>query len=464
MKKRMINLFFCFALLFILTPDIWAGEADMPLGGVCGEGVVWTIEGTVLRISGAGAIPDFENGWAPWFAAREAITSVEIGPEIRAIGTYAFSGLREVTEVTFTGDAPVLGEGAFQNVLAWVYYPSRGSGWTEATGDNRGGILRWESYCIHEYSDYVISPTCSRQGYSDHVCRFCGERYTDCYTEMTRHEMMDWVAEDGYDQTVRTVSHRGSALAPENTLDAFALSGKQGYHYVETDVRFTKDGVPVLLHDKTIDRTSDGSGKVADYTYEELMDFDFGSWKSAEYTGTKIPSFAEFLQLCGEMELEAYVELKSIENSEQLETLVKLAEAYDMGEHITWIAFDAARLQAIAEMIPGARLGYLVSNVDETATEQVRQLEEHAGEVFLGCYYGTVSEETVALAKNSGIPLEVWTVNDEAWIASMDPYISGITSDTCIAGKVLGQAEPAGNWRRSCRNCDYYERGTDGVL
>lgn len=70
-------------------------------------------------------------------------------------------------------------------------------------------------------------------------------------------------------------------------MSAFQKAYEYGYKYVETDVTFTADGVPVLLHDDSIDRTSNGSGKIASLTYEYVRTLDFGSWKSKEYAGEK---------------------------------------------------------------------------------------------------------------------------------------------------------------------------------
>lgn len=72
-----------------------------------------------------------------------------------------------------------------------------------------------------------------------------------------------------YDSNVKAINHRGySAIAPENTIPAYIMSKKMGFTYVECDVSFTSDGVAVLLHDNTIDRTSDGSGAISGLTYE----------------------------------------------------------------------------------------------------------------------------------------------------------------------------------------------------
>jgi hypothetical protein len=111
-----------------------------------------------------------------------------------------------------------------------------------------------------------------------------------------------------YNTNVNSVNHRGyNTIAPENTLPAYQLSRKMGFTMVECDVQFTSDDVAVLLHDATIDRTSNGTGNINDLTWAEVQQYDFGSWKSADYTGTRIPSFAEFIQLCKYLGLKAYV-------------------------------------------------------------------------------------------------------------------------------------------------------------
>lgn len=93
-------------------------------------------------------------------------------------------------------------------------------------------------------------------------------------------------------------AHRGwSELYPENTIPAFKAALDIGVDQLETDVRVTKDGQLVLIHDKTVDRTTNKAGLVCDYTLSELLKMDAGGWKGEQFRGTKIPTFIEFMEL-----------------------------------------------------------------------------------------------------------------------------------------------------------------------
>ena len=94
------------------------------------------------------------------------------------------------------------------------------------------------------------------------------------------------------------IAHRGaSAYAPENTMEAFRLAVDMKADGIEIDVHFSKDGHIMVLHDEKIDRTSNGQGKVTDYTLEELKFFDFGCKFKNAYTGTKIPTLDELYEM-----------------------------------------------------------------------------------------------------------------------------------------------------------------------
>jgi glycerophosphoryl diester phosphodiesterase len=97
---------------------------------------------------------------------------------------------------------------------------------------------------------------------------------------------------------IMKAAHRGaSKFAPENTLPALEKAIELGFEYIELDVRETRDGIPVLMHDNLIDRTTNGSGQLSDFNLEELKKLDAGTWFSEEFAGTRIPTLEEALQL-----------------------------------------------------------------------------------------------------------------------------------------------------------------------
>ena len=239
---------------------------------------------------------------------------------------------------------------------------------------------------------------------------------------------------------VLSVNHRGySAIAPENTLPAYRLSKEMGFRFVETDVSFTSDGVPVLLHDASIDRTSDGTGKIAEMTFEQVRQYDFGSWKSEEYAGTRIPTLEEFLDLCKSLDLYPYIELKKNGSytREQVESIVDLVDKHGMKEHTSYISFSAKFLKYVRDHDPTARLGYLRSKASLEDLDVCAGLKTPLNQVFYDVKYATVTHEICHSFRKASIPVEVWTVNQVQSILNMHPYISGITSDSQIAGRIL---------------------------
>lgn len=237
--------------------------------------------------------------------------------------------------------------------------------------------------------------------------------------------------------TINSINHRGFYTAPENTLSAFKESAKRGFKMVECDVSFTKDGYAVLLHDNTVDRTSNGSGSIGGMTLEEVRKLDFGSWKSEEFKGEKIPTFEEFIALCKSLALYPYIEIKIGATVGQINSLVQTVTDYEMTESVTWISFSFGYLNGIREVDSGARLGYLCNTITEETVNQALLLKNEDNEVFLNCNYTGVNTNAVTLCVDKLIPLEVWTVNTEREILGLNPYISGVTSDKLIAADVI---------------------------
>ena len=241
-------------------------------------------------------------------------------------------------------------------------------------------------------------------------------------------------------EEIKAVAHRGySTEAPENTLAAFRLAKEKGFDYVECDVVFTSDNVPVLLHDSSIDRTSNGEGKISSLTYEEVSQYDFGSWFSEEYAGVKIPTFDEFLTLCKEIELHPYIELKGSYTQEQINSLVADVEENGMKGNVTWISFDYDYLVFVKEADDTARLGFLSSEFEDEDLELAISLRTGKNEVFLDLGFMYTFSWCIRKCKKANMPVEVWTLDMELLIIIMHPYISGVTSNFLIADEVLGR-------------------------
>ena len=242
---------------------------------------------------------------------------------------------------------------------------------------------------------------------------------------------------------VKGINHRGfNTEAPENTLPAFVLSRKKGFLYVETDIRYTSDGVAVLLHDETINRTArnaDGTELtetvyISDITLAQAREYVFCKDMYSEYPTVQIPTFEEFITLCRNIGLHPYVEIKG--STYDASVLVDIVKGCGMLRNITWISFGEGYLAQVKTADPKARLGLLVTDVTSTNIDYAQGLKTDDNEVFIDAGNDHQSDN-VALCKAAGIPLEVYTLNSEASITSANAYISGVSSDTLAANNVL---------------------------
>ena len=246
-----------------------------------------------------------------------------------------------------------------------------------------------------------------------------------------------------YDLNVKAVNHRGyNDIAPENTLPAYKLSSQYGYTYVECDVRFTSDNVPVLIHDRDISRTSNGTGNIDQMTYAQASQYDFGSWKSAAYAGTTIPTLGEFLNLCRSLCLIPYIEIKHdgvTFTQEQMNIILKTVKDYGMKDKATYLIDNSAILAMLASVDDTSRVGYLTGSITASHITYADMYKADR-EIFFDARLSDLNADQIALAENAGYGVEVWTVDSEASIIAMDKYISGVTSNNLIAGKVLYNA------------------------
>ncbi len=238
------------------------------------------------------------------------------------------------------------------------------------------------------------------------------------------------------------IAHRGyTATAPENTIPAYIEAAKMGYSKVETDIAWTKDSIPVLLHDETINRTArykNGnkpffSKKCSDLTYNDLLKYDFGIWKGKEYEGTKIPTLSNFLETCKNYNLQPYIEIKQTSDfdAKKAKILVDSVKEAGIEDSITWISFNAEYLKLISDEMPNGRLGYLSKEFSQAKTMQILQnLKTESNEVFLDIKAKAVNKEMKSLLSEAGFNFEAWTVdNTEELINLLTINCNGITTD-----------------------------------
>jgi len=213
----------------------------------------------------------------------------------------------------------------------------------------------------------------------------------------------------------RIVAHRGGgALAPENTLGAIRLGAAMGFKGVEFDVMLAGDGTAVLIHDETLERTTNGSGEVASTPYSELARLDAGSWRGPRWRGERIPTFEQAGLLCRELGLWANVEIKPAQGHEQAtgEAVARMARDLWRGAEIPPVlsSFSHEALARAREAAPELPRGYLVGKIPADWDAPLRELDC----VALHCDHKHLDHTHPGLIHAAGYAILVYTVNEPA--------------------------------------------------
>lgn len=158
------------------------------------------------------------------------------------------------------------------------------------------------------------------------------------------------------EKNILVAGHRGlPALYPENTLASFKGALDARVDMIELDIRMSADGQPVILHDASLERTTNGTGLLRDKTLAQLRALDAGGWFSPEFAGEKIPLFTEFLELtkdCPNLLFDFELKEYPIDGNEErayrtTDMVIALAEEYGIGDRLVFNAFNAKLLQYI---------------------------------------------------------------------------------------------------------------------
>ena len=212
----------------------------------------------------------------------------------------------------------------------------------------------------------------------------------------------------------RWIAHRGGGkLAPENTLAAFRLGASHGYRMFECDVKLSADGVPFLLHDATLERTTNGQGVAGEHTWEALSRLDAGSWHSPDYAGEALPRLDSIARYCLEHGYFLNIEIKPTPRLESHTGSVVAHAAARLWSDATvpplLTSFEPPSLEAARIAQPRLPRGLLLDHLPEGWLETARQLDC----VAIVCNHTLWNADTASQAKKAGFRLLSYTVNDE---------------------------------------------------
>ncbi|MFI9208002.1 glycerophosphodiester phosphodiesterase [Streptomyces sp. NPDC053253] len=225
------------------------------------------------------------------------------------------------------------------------------------------------------------------------------------------------------------IAHRGaSSAAPENTLVSDEVARRGGAKWIENDVQPSKDGVPYILHDATVDRTTDGTGPIRSLTSDRLDELDAGSWFAPAYAGARIPTLAAQLADLRERGGNLLLEIKGRHSHAEVARILQDVREQSMSGRVFVQSFDIPTLQYTRELAPELPIGLLRGTLD---ADPVALSEE------LGLTAYNVADTALARRPQivrdlhaAGVAVNVWTVDSPARWKALDALgVDGIITN-----------------------------------
>jgi glycerophosphoryl diester phosphodiesterase len=227
------------------------------------------------------------------------------------------------------------------------------------------------------------------------------------------------------------IGHRGVPhLAPENTMASFEAAVKNGAEGLETDVQMTRDGELVLIHDETLDRTTDGSGFVAAHTLKELKSLDAGSRFNPAFKGERIPTLREFLEYVSGKGLLINIEIKSgivlYPGIEQ--KLIDMLQSFGLGKNVIISSYNHYSLVTCKELDSTIKTGILYMAGLYNPWDYAKTVGADA----LHPLFYSVRPEIIGGMRNSGLLINPYTVDSPGDMKNMIALgVSGIITNYC---------------------------------
>ena len=251
------------------------------------------------------------------------------------------------------------------------------------------------------------------------------------------------------------IAHRGfSSENPENTIKSFQASVNAGFNYIELDIHLTADSEIVVMHDETVDRTTDGTGEIKDLSLEQIKKLDAGSWFGDTSLKEEVPTLEEVL-IKFRNKVHIFIEIKS-EEKELLTSLRNLLESlkwindqdFDKSEErlripgISIISFLPAPLILSSQIFPELDHGLLIT----TASDDLIAWCVTHSMVGIFPYVGSINKNFIQKAHDSGLYVGAWGFENPKQLSAVNGLgLDGVTVDWPIkAGEILSK-EPRGD-------------------
>ena len=229
----------------------------------------------------------------------------------------------------------------------------------------------------------------------------------------------------------KLIGHRGVRdLAPENTLQSIKKAIELNIKWVEIDVKISKDHIPFLLHDSSLERTTSGNGSPLNYKYSELYKLDAGSWFDEKHKNLYPPTLKEVLDLCSQKNIGVNIELKPNKGSEEANVVAvtELIMKHQFDCQYFLSSFDWFSATKIKKLLPESYVGILIDSFDQKRnfTKMLNKCNEHN---FFSCGFNItiISDEIIKLCKNYGILVTVYSsqkieknIAEKLWDSGVD--------------------------------------------
>lgn len=227
------------------------------------------------------------------------------------------------------------------------------------------------------------------------------------------------------------VGHRGfSAVAPENTLASFRLAGEAGFWGAECDVSRTVDGRWVVIHDDTVDRTTNGTGRVRDFTFDELRALKIDGGNGLDrYPDEQVPTLEEFLAVCRRYGMRPFVEVKDANPVAEMDDLAR-ALRENGGDDCVLISFGREQIAALHALLPENET-YLLTRFP--SVDDVRFCKETGLTGVDLRYPAPFADGVLRLAQAAGLRVAAWTVDEPLYAKELQKKGVGLITTNALA-------------------------------